>query len=72
MDLEILSEVLILPSFVDLGLQLVPGGPGGGGGGAVTAGVIRVVLNVLLRLDSLILHLESKHVVNLNPAPCQD
>ena len=63
MDLEILSEILILPSFVDLGLQLVPGGPGGGGGGAVTAGVIRVVLNVLLRLDSLILHLESKHVI---------
>ena len=57
-DLEILSEVLILPSFVDLGLQLVKGGPGGGGGGPVTTGVIRVVLNVFLRLDSLILHLE--------------
>lgn len=57
MDLEILSEILILPSFVDLGLQLVPGGPGGGGGGAVTAGVVRVVLDVLLGLYPLILHL---------------
>ena len=58
-DLEILSEVLILPSFVDLGLQLVSGGPGGGGGAAVTAGVVRVVLDVLLRLDSLVLHLKA-------------
>ena len=66
-DLEVLGEVLILPSFVDLGLQLVSGGPGGGGGGPITGGVVRVVLNVLLRLDSLILHLESNHVVNLNP-----
>ena len=68
-DLEVLGEVLILPGFVDLGLQLVSGGPGGGGGGPVTGGVVRVVLNVLLRLDPLILHLQSKHVVNLN-LPC--
>ena len=65
MDLEVLGEVLILPSFVDLGLQLVSGGPGGGGGGPVTGGVVRVVLNVLLRLDSLILHLQSNKLLSL-------
>ena len=56
-DLEVLSEVLILPSLVDFRLQLVPGRPGRGGGGAVTAGVVRVVLDVLLGLYPLILHL---------------
>ena len=60
-DLEVLGEVLVLPCFVHLGLQLVPGRPGGGGGGAGCAGVVRVVLDVLLRLDSLILHLQRKH-----------
>ena len=60
-DLEVLGEVLVLPCFVHLGLQLVPGRPGGGGGGAGCAGVVRVVLDVLLRLNSLILHLQRKH-----------
>ena len=59
-DLEILGEVLVLPGLVDLGLQLVSGGPGGGGGGPVTGGVVRVVLDMLLGLDPLILHLNTR------------
>ena len=57
MDFEVFCEVFILSGFVHLWLELVVGGLGGGGGGARAGGVVRVVLDVLLGLDSLVLHL---------------